>query len=150
MPLSRSRKSTRREKQRRLHRSLDRRLAAGGALRRLDVVQEPNSRIKMSELLLDFIDPYRDDTMSEFQLRTLLAAGILAWNAAMLPQESREKILDSAVHDAFSEGAEEFREILSEMIERKQRYFARITRFILSYQLTMTPEGLHLDVLSSL
>ncbi len=103
----------------------------------------------MSEVLLDFIDPYRDDSMSEFQLRTLIATGSLAWNTAMLPQESRGEILDGAVRDAISEGADEFRELLFEMIERKQKYFARLTRFILSYQLTMTPEGPHLDVLSS-
>ena len=113
-------------------------------------MQAPASRVKMSEVLLDFIDPYRDDRMSEFQLRTLIAAGALAWNTAMLPQESRREILEGAVRDAISAGAEEFRELLSEMIERKQRYFARVTRFILSYQLTMTPEGPHLDVLSSL
>jgi len=104
----------------------------------------------MSEVLLDFIDPYRDDSMSEFQLRVLIATGSLAWNTAMLPQESRGEILDGAVRDAISEGADEFRELLSEMIERKQRDFAHVTRFILGYQLTMTPEGPHLDVLSSL
>ena len=104
----------------------------------------------MSEILIDFIDPYRDDTMSEFQLKTLIATGILAWNTAMLPQESRGEILDGAVRDAISEGAEEFREILSEMIERKQRYFAHVTSFLLGYHLTMTPDGPHLDVLSTL
>jgi hypothetical protein len=104
----------------------------------------------MSEVLLDFIDPYRNDTMSEFQLRTLIATGALAWNTAMLAQQSRGEILNGAVRDAISEGAEEFREILSEMIERKQRYFAHVKRFVLGYQLTMTPDEPHLDVLSSL
>ena len=148
MPLSRSRKSTRRQKQRRLYRSLDKRLAKDSP-REGDVVQALDSRFKMSEVLLDFIDPYREDTMSQFELRNLIAAGTLAWNTAMLPPESRGKILDGAIHDAISEGAEEFREILSEMIERKRRYFARFTRFILNYQLTMTPDGPHLTVLSS-
>lgn len=76
--------------------------------------------------------------------------GVVAWNAAVLPPESREAILDRAVNDAIPDGAEEFREVLSEMIERKQRYFGRFTRFILNYQLTMTPDGPHLTVLSTL
>ena len=143
MPLSRARKSTRREKQRRLRRSLARGSAAHAFLdeRAFPLRDAP---IKMSKVLLDFIDPYRDDRMSPSQLRRLVSVGIFAWNLALLPPESRGEVVDKASREFPSQRAEPFRQIVSELIERKQQYFPEVTRVILGHELIVTPEGPHL------
>src|SRR4051812_46828121 len=53
------------------------------------VVYEPAGREKMSEVLEDFIEPYRDMADGENALRKLLTLALLAWNAALLPEDRR-------------------------------------------------------------
>lgn len=42
------------------------------------------------------------------------------------------------------------RQLISELVERKRRYFARWDRFILSYYVSEIEDGLHLSVVSTL
>jgi len=104
----------------------------------------------MSEVLLDFIEPYTRRAHSEDEFRNVMRLGLVAWNTALLPKERQvetiERFIDEAVHD----GADNFRQVVYEIIERKQRWFAQIKRLILKYHLTVTENGPHLSVISTL
>ena len=116
----------------------------------VEVIVGASGQIKMSEVLLDFIEPYTRRAHSEDEFRNVMRLGLVAWNTALLPKERQvetiERFIDEAVHD----GADNFRQVVYEMIERKQRWFAQIKRLILKYHLTVTENGPHLSVISTL
>lgn len=74
--------------------------------------------------------------------------GLVAWNTALLPQEIREQTLDRCIDEAVRDGADDFRQVAYEMIERKQRWFAQIKMLILKYHLTVSEKGRHRSVIS--
>ena len=114
----------------------------------VEVIVEASGQ--MSEVLLDFIEPYTRHVHSEDEFRNAIRLGLVAWNTALLPKERQvetiERFIDEVVHD----GADDFRQVVYEMIERKQRWFAQIKRLILKYHLTVTENGPHLSVISTL
>lgn len=148
MASGKSKKQRRREK-RRVFEDFERNLTAKAALHRRPAVIRRSGQFKMSEVLLDFIEPYRENARSEDELRTLITIGLVAWNAALLPKESREQTIDRMINRDVHDGAGEFRQFVYEMIERKQRWFAPIKRLILGYDLTFTENGPHLSVIST-
>ena len=85
---------------------------------------------------------------SEDEFRNAIRLGLVAWNTALLPKERQvetiERFIDEVVHD----GADDFRQVVYEMIDRKQRWFAQIKRLILKYHLTVTENGPHLSGLN--
>jgi len=103
----------------------------------------------MSEVLLDFIEPYTEEAQSEDEFRSLITMGLVAWNTALLPEEIREQTLDRLIDEAVRDGADDFRQVIHEMIERKQRWFAQIKRLMLKYDLTVSEKGCHLSVIST-
>jgi len=103
----------------------------------------------MSEVLLDFIEPYTEEAQSEDEFRSLITMGLVAWNTALLPEESHEQTLDRLIDEAVRDGADDFRQVVYEMIERKQRGFAQIKRLMLKDDLTVSEKGRHLSVIST-
>src|SRR3954471_12797318 len=61
------------------------------------VVYEPAGREKMSEVLEEFIEPYSDLADTDEAFEKLLNLGVLAWNAALLPEDERQAIIDKTV-----------------------------------------------------
>ena len=58
------------------------------------VLYEPAGREKMSEVLEDFVEPYRDLADTDDAFRKLLNLGMLAWNAALMPEDQRRAMID--------------------------------------------------------
>jgi hypothetical protein len=132
----------------------------------------------MSEVLLEFIKPYRELAQSDSDLQKLIGLGIVAWNISLLPASEREAALNKLVTDLFRSknpikrlnslvrkwigvvgkadkkaGAAEvteFKQIVYEMVEHKLRRFARNRRFILSYHVEMDGDDVQLLVASTL
>jgi hypothetical protein len=100
---------------------------------------------KMSKVLLDFVEPYTAGSDSDEEFQRIVLVGILAWNIALLPAELRQESLAPVPPDA----AADFQEIIDEMIERKEKCFAKNRRFILAHHWTMTTKGPHLSVVST-
>ncbi len=61
------------------------------------VVYEPTGREKMSEVLDDFIEPYQEVADNEDSYRKLLNLAVLAWNAALLPEDQRRTAIDETL-----------------------------------------------------
>ncbi len=115
-----------------------------------EVIFHSSGEEKMSEVLLEFIKPYVDHVDTEDAHRKLLTIAILAWNAAMLPREKRQEMVNSLLEDMRVPGAKELRSIIEMLIERKLKHFAENKRLIINYELTDLGDGKHLSVASTL
>ena len=118
------------------------------------VVYEPTGREKMSEVLDDFIEPYRESADSEDSFRKLLNLGMLAWNVALLPEGERPTVIDKMLRVGFSRASEadlaQAKTFVETLVRRKLERFAPNQRTIISFELTDTGDGYHLSVASTL
>jgi hypothetical protein len=118
------------------------------------VVYEPTGREKMFETLEDFIEPYREVAHNEDAFRKLLNLGVLAWNAALLPEDQRRTAIDETLREGLPGSSEEDRAqakaLIEMLIQRKQEQFGASQRAIISFELTDTGDGYHLSVASTL
>jgi hypothetical protein len=118
------------------------------------VVYEPAGREKMSEVLEDFVEPYRDLADTEDAFRKLLNLAVLAWNAALLPEGQRramiEETLEAGLSRASAADRAQARAFLKTLVRRKDEHFAANRRAIISFELTDTGDGYHLTVASTL
>jgi hypothetical protein len=118
------------------------------------VVYEPAGREKMSEVLEDFIEPFRELAEGEDEFRNLLNLGMLAWNAALMPEGERQAMIDEILGSALSRASEadraHARMLVEALIRRKEEHFAANQRAIFSFELTDTGRGYHLSVASTL
>jgi hypothetical protein len=104
---------------------------------------------RMSRVLLDFVAPYTATAESEEQFRTAIQMGRIAWNMALLPPDVRQEKLESLIKEAVFAGADDFRDCIKEMVERKEKYFADCRRWILAHRVEMTRRGPSLSVVST-
>ena len=125
-------------------------LSEFGLPERTRIISSPDGQIKMSELLIEFIEPYEGLAQSEEDYRKLLSVGLVAWNAALYPLQDRRAMVDSIVEKAIPAVADDAKLIIDELIRRKDRHFSEIKRAMLSYVLTMTRGGPHVSVASTL
>jgi hypothetical protein len=118
------------------------------------VVFSPPGREKMSDVLEDFVEPYRDLADTEDAFRKLLNLGMLAWNAALLPGGERRAMIDETLGAALSRASApdraQARVFVEEMVRRKLEHFPGNRRAIISFELTDTGTGFHLAVASTL
>ena len=117
---------------------------------RMKFIHNPPGQLKMSEILMEFIEPYAVMARSEEDYRKLLSTALVAWNAALLPKAERREMVDSIINQAMPDAADDARLIIHEMIRHKDRHCAENNRAMLSYELTMTRDGPHVLVASTL
>lgn len=113
-------------------------------------VEEP---LKMSEVLMEFIEPLAEVDKSDENRRKSLAIGVIAWNLALAPETKRKKLLEETLVDLFKlnkSSKEEMQTVFKFLIDRKERYFGHINRFIVEYNVTGSGDSLHLSVISTL
>ncbi len=131
---------------------LKRELQAEGPFKDQKIVFQ-SSPEKMSEVLLEFIEPYQQYADTSQAMEKLIALAIVAWNVALLEGTERQELLDSSVaailEAAGEESKDDLLDILDAMIRRKDRFFADNKRFILHYHLSEDKQGFHLSVAST-
>lgn len=114
---------------------------------------EPEGQVKMSEVLKAFVEPYLELADTERALRVLFQVAMVAWNAALLPEEEREALLDETIARGFAQASEDaqagMRAILGKMVERKLAWFDENRRFIVSVEVKRTGETDHVSVVST-
>ena len=118
------------------------------------VIVSPPGEAKMSEVLEEFIEPYRevDETLKE-TIR-LLTLATLAWNMALFAPEQQQEMMDQVLTDELVEGDQELKaeiqELIKELIRRKNRYFSQYKRMIVDFELKDQGNGYYLSVASTL
>jgi len=113
------------------------------------IVPSPGGAEKMSEVLMEFLEPYSGQWRTEEDLRKLLSVAIIAWNAALVTGGKRSELIESTLEALPPEVRPDARAIIEEMIRRKETFFANNHRMIVDYELTMGPAGPHLSVIST-
>lgn len=114
------------------------------------VVHDPPGMEKMSEVLLDFVEPYLDSAPTEEALRKLLVLAVVAWNAALLPTTERDKFIQESENALPPDARADFRTVLDPLIARKLAHFATIRRGIFEFKLSMRSSGPYLQVMSTM
>jgi hypothetical protein len=141
-------KQDKRKQKKRLERK--RRLKRQGFPSDATVLVEPPGAAKMSEVLLEFLEPYAEHWKNEEEFQKLLIVGQIAWNAALYSGEKRTEFVEKMVAAVPPEARPVMRAFVQELIQRKEAHFAGNRRLIVNYELTMTPSGPHLAVMSTL
>ena len=118
------------------------------------VLYEPAGREKMSEVLEEFVEPYRDSADTFDAYRKLLSVALVAWNAALLPEGKRRAMIDEMIaaglpHASAADRAQT-RGLIEAMVRRKQEHFAANQRAIVSFELTDRGDDYYLAVASTL
>jgi hypothetical protein len=103
-------------------------------------------KLKVSELLCEFVDPYLDYAETDLQLEALFVIGVLAWNAGIMEME--DGILPDGLIEGLESGGAAQKGFFLELLERKKKDFPDFSQIILNYELTATPSGHHLNVVS--
>lgn len=110
--------------------------------------------VKMSEILEDFVRPLTEGLGDKKAYCRALTLGVLAWNAALRPEPQRQKMVDEVIAKGLrgesAEVQETCKQIVRDLILRKQRYFAQYRRPILDFHLEDIGSGYHLTVISLL
>jgi hypothetical protein len=149
--------ATRAEKLRRRQRRKEKKLQRGhGSASYLAptgpmVIVNPRGEVKMSEVLMELIQPEWNTCANEEAMHKLLTLGMAAWNAALLPLDKRAALLADLATTLPSELRSDFRIVIEPFIRRKEKLFPHILRPMLSYNLTwLSSNEPHLTVVSGL
>jgi hypothetical protein len=117
-----------------------------------EIRYEPKGVTKMSEVLIDFIEPYVEYAETYEAYQKLVIVAIASWNASLLPKRERKRMVKKMVKSLSlpRSDAQDMKGIIEELMERKEKHFPEHTRVILDYQVTETKHGYHLSVASTL
>ena len=119
-----------------------------------NMVTSPKGEVKMSEVLEEFVEPYLEFVHNPIQRENLFQVAVTAWNLALIPENARQPTIDKFIKEGLKGNdpwiQQDTREILDELIARKQKLFAKNTRFIVDFQLEDTDTKFHLSVASTL
>lgn len=127
------------------------RKGAQGLFSSTSLVIQPAGREKMSQVLEEFVKPYMDDFRTRDDFAYLLTLGVAAWNAWLLPENSRKEAMDEVFRErrVSKEDRTVQLSLLDELIDRKIAQFATNKRCIVGFELIDTAEGFNLFVIST-
>jgi hypothetical protein len=145
---SKRHKKKRRDQRRALRRTLTQRVKRNFPDQKV-IVGPTSDGIKMSDVLEEFVEPYRQFAETEDAYRKLLMLAIVAWNVTLFAEKDRLSSLDELLATLPEEAREDGREIIRELMARKQRFFSQHRRMIIDFELTGTAEDWHLSVMST-
>lgn len=118
------------------------------------LIANPKGQDKMSEVLQAFVEPYKDFARNKQQQEKLLSIAMLAWNLALLPPDQQQSRKDQMIEGLCAgqgrRAKQDTREILDDLITRKQSFFADNKRYIVDFQLQDMGQSYHLSVASTL
>ena len=102
---------------------------------------------KVSEVLMEFAEPWLDEARNDDQRKTIIGMAVLAWNMAIIPEPER---WDGVSQEFAGKLGEPAKAILKEMIARKLSVFPEENRSLLDYETTDAGANMRVDVVYSL
>ena len=112
------------------------------------IVGPPNDGIKMSEVLEEFVKPYREHAETEEAYRNLLAVAVVAWNVMLFHEKERLPMLDELLLILPKDERELGIEIIEKLMVRKERFFSEYRRMIIDFEVGDIGREWHLSVIS--
>ena len=119
-------------------------------LKNKNIVINPKGHEKMSDILMRFVDPYIDFSKPEEEQLKILSISALAWNVSILNTDAQIAQINKISLESFPENSQHIRNILNELVSRKNRYFADIKRYIIDFEYKDLGDNYHLTVASTL
>lgn len=113
------------------------------------IVGPTSDGIKMSDVLEEFVEPYRQFVETKEACWKLLAVAIVAWNATLFPEKDRLSRLDELIVTLPEDAREDSRQIIEELMVRKEKFFSQHRRMIIDFELADSGEQWHLSVMST-
>jgi len=113
---------------------------------RIKVVKRRAGR-KVSEVLMEFAEPWLDEARNDDQRRAVIGMAVLAWNMASFPEPERWEGMSP---EFAQELGEPVKAVLKDMIARKLGLNPEETRSILDYAITGNGDNMRVDVVFSL
>ena len=113
------------------------------------VVGTQNDGIKMSEVMEELVEPYREHAETKEAYRMLLTLAVVAWNMTLFPEKKRASMLDKLIVTLPEEVRADGKVIIEELMLRKERFFTEYRRMIIDFEVTDTGGGWHLSVMST-
>lgn len=119
-----------------------------------DIAINPKDVAKMSDILNEFIDPYKGTAYGLEEVECLLSLAVVAWDIALLPKEDRQEAIESMLSEVASgmnrKSRAALQTLIHELIERKDCYFSDCQRYIANFDLQPQGDSYFLSVASSL
>jgi len=112
------------------------------------ILGPPDDGIKMSAVLKEFVKPYREQAETKEAYWKLLVVAAIAWNATLFPETERQSQLDELLLALPEDIREAGREIIEELIVRKEKFFSQYRRLIIDFELADLGKNWHLSVVS--
>ena len=108
----------------------------------------------MSEVIIDFAKPLLDAVQTNEEMQRAIGMAIAMWNVAILPDKEQKDFLRKFFNNTKDSSSnqdlpEEHDQVVSYFIARKKVFFSDIKRMILDYECVETPQGFHLNVVST-
>lgn len=113
---------------------------------RLKVVKRPTGR-KVSEVLMEFSEPWLNEARNDKQRKTVIGMAVLAWNMAAIGELERWDGMSQEFGEKLSEAG---KKILRQMIARRLSMYPEENRQVLDYQISGSGNDMRLDVVYSL
>lgn len=129
---------------------LKKKLSENELLEGQKIIYQPSGEVKMSEVLMAFVEPYREYVRTEEEHRKLLILAVLAWNASLLPEKEQKEMVSNVIDEVMPFDTKELKGIIEMMIVRKKLYFSDNHRKIIDFELTDLGDDLHISVASTL
>jgi len=150
---SKKRKQSRARTKRREQLSAHVRRVQEGSLPGAKFSLEPKGQEKMSAVLEAFVEPYLELADTEHGKQVLFHLAALAWDAALLPEEKRQAMIDDILNHGVkglsNRERRDLEQLVTGMIQRKLSLFADNRRHILSIELTDMGQDYYLSVAST-
>ncbi len=127
-------------------------IQADSELKSRQVVINPPGEVKMSEVIAELIQPFREEASSLPEYHWLVTLSCVAWNTANLPAEKRMGAINSFL-DEFSampaRDRQEITQIALDLVRRKVALFPDNRRMIVDFKVTETKNDYHVAVAST-
>ena len=114
------------------------------------IITDSPQKEKMSEVLFEFAKPLTDVCEDDEAFYLAIQISAIAWNSSFFPLKERNKLIDELINKCRNEKERKTaKEILSKMLERKEKNFPNIKIMILDFKISCSDEENHLTVISS-
>jgi len=127
------------------------RVRASQHLPNTQVIVNPAGTEKMSEVILRFAEPLKDDY--GIVPKAMIEMAIIMWNASFMPKDMQMKAMADIINVFPRDDREARREMLltvNMLLERKKKYFSNNKRLIMDYHITESAHRIHLNVVSTI
>ncbi len=111
----------------------------------------PNTRKKMSEILLEFAKPLTDVCKSDRAFYNAIELSATAWNSSLFPPKEQNEITEECIEKYIGDNQDKeiVKEILSMMLERKEKYFSHIRWMIMDLEISYRDGEHQVNVMSA-